>query len=101
MKEGKQAKRGRFRAKAADFFELPSEIVLDLPRLVLTGKQRLMIENHRGIKEYTKERIRLSTPVGKLKISGAELEILTIDQEQVEIKGRIDQIEWEDRGEES
>ncbi len=101
MKEGKQAKRGRFRAKVADFFELPSEIVLDLPRLVLTGRQRLLIENHRGIREYAKDLIRLGTPAGKLKITGADLEILVIDQEQVEIEGRIDHIEWEERGEES
>ncbi|NLW56022.1 MAG: sporulation protein YqfC [Firmicutes bacterium] len=100
MKEGKQAKRARLRAKVADFFELPSEIVLDLPRLVLTGKQRLLIENHRGIKEYAKALIRLSTPVGTLRISGQDLEILAIAQEQVEIEGRIDQIEWEERGEE-
>lgn len=99
MKVGKQAKKTRLRAKVADYFELPSEIILDLPRLVLTGNQRLLIENHRGIKEYAKEVIRLNTPVGKLKISGQDLEIMAIDQEQVNIKGRIDQVEWEERGE--
>ena len=98
MKVVKQAKKARFRAKVADYFELPSEIILDLPRLVLTGNQRLLIENHRGIKEYAKDEIRLSTPVGKLRIHGQDLEILAIDQEQVEIKGRIDQVEWEERG---
>lgn len=37
------------RSELADFFELPKDILLDLPRLTLLGNLRLVIENHRGL----------------------------------------------------
>ncbi|HBK67649.1 MAG TPA: sporulation protein YqfC [Firmicutes bacterium] len=101
MRVGKQGKGKRFKAKVADFFELPSDVILDLPRLVLTGNQRLLIENHQGIIEYAKEVIRINTPIGELRISGEDLKIILITQEQVSVEGQIDKLDWRERGEDN
>lgn len=99
VEKGKQ-KTG-FGAKVAAFFELPSEVVLNLPRLVLSGDQQLLVENHQGLKVYTGTEIWLQTSVGALKITGEELAIKLITQDQVEIAGRIRTIAWAEEGEET
>jgi sporulation protein YqfC len=95
----KSAKKYRFGAKVAEFFELPSEVVLDLPRLVLTGKQQLLVENHRGLRAYSCSEICLQTSLGELRVSGEALAIKLITQDQVNIDGRIGKVEWGKQGE--
>ncbi|HHT06504.1 MAG TPA: sporulation protein YqfC [Hydrogenispora sp.] len=97
---GGQKKKGRFSAKIAEYFELPSDVVLDLPRLILTGDQQLVVENHRGLKLYSRTEVCLQTTVGLLTVSGEALNIKLITTDQVEIDGRIAKVEWGGQGEE-
>lgn len=91
---GKRKQKAGFGAKVAAFFELPSEVVLNLPRLVLNGDHQLLVENHQGLKVYTGAEIWLQTSVGALQVTGEGLEIKLITQEQVEIAGRIRTVAW-------
>lgn len=91
---GGQKKKGRFSAKIAEYFELPSDVVLNLPRLILTGDQQLVVENHRGLKLYSRSEVCLQTTVGILMVSGEDLNIKLITVDQVEIDGRITRVEW-------
>ncbi len=99
VKLGKPPKKARFGAKVAELFELPSEVVLDLPRLVLTGTEQLLVENHRGLQAYSRSEICLQTSLGVLRVSGEELDIKLITQDQVNIDGRIGKVEWDARRE--
>ena len=62
----KTAKNGHRRRKPCktllvNFFGLPGEVLLDLPRLVMLGNNRMVVENHRGLLEYTEETVRIKT----------------------------------------
>ena len=83
----------RFGRKLAEFLEIPQDIVLDLPRLTLVGNIEVTLENHRGIIEYSSERLRVALPQGELVISGAELVLVSLAQEEVVIRGRIKSLE--------
>ncbi|HHT47693.1 MAG TPA: sporulation protein YqfC [Firmicutes bacterium] len=96
---GKEKKKEGFGAKVAEFLELPSEVVLNLPRLILTGDQQLLVENHQGLQVYTCTEISLNTSVGALRVMGEELNIKLITQDQVNIDGRIRKVEWGEREE--
>lgn len=95
----KSPPKAHFGAKVAKFFELPSEVVLDLPRLVLTGTEQLLVENHRGLRAYSRSEICLQTSLGELRVSGEALDIKLITQDQVDIGGWIGKVEWGKRGE--
>lgn len=97
---GRQTLKARLSTKLAEYFELPSDVVLNLPRLVLTGDQQLVVENHRGLKLYTRTEVCLQTTIGLLTVSGEELNIKLITADQVEIDGRITRVEWKAGGEE-
>jgi len=80
--------------KLAEAFVLPKEIVLDLPKLTLTGNNQICIENYKGIIEYDSERIRINSAKGLIKILGKNLEINTITNEELFITGQISNIEF-------
>ncbi|MBS4536898.1 sporulation protein YqfC [Clostridium sp. D2Q-11] len=78
----------------ADALELPKEIVLDLPKITMIGNIQLYIENHKGIVEYSKERIRINSKIGIIRIIGKKMIIKNIVSEEVVITGEIINIEF-------
>ncbi len=78
----------------SEALELPKEIVLDLPKISLIGKIQLIIENHKGIIEYTPMQIRIGSNSGIIKIQGKNLYIKTIVKEEIIITGEIDAFEF-------
>jgi sporulation protein YqfC len=89
-------KQNRLGAKLAEFFELPLDTVIDLPRIVVSGNQQLVIENHRGVIEYEPTIIRVGTKLGELNITGVELVLVSVFKEELAITGKIGKIEMVD-----
>ncbi len=84
-----RAGKKKWRKNLADLFEMPQEIVLDLPRLTLIGNLQCYLENHRGIIEYTDERVRVSVNGGEITVSGQRLVIRYLENEEIAIDGTI------------
>lgn len=89
-------KQNRLGAKLAEFLELPLDTVIDLPKIIVSGNQQVVIENHRGVIEYEPALIRVGTKFGELKITGAELVLVSVFKEELVITGKIGQIEMVD-----
>ncbi|MDK2820899.1 MAG: hypothetical protein PWP31_864 [Clostridia bacterium] len=77
-----------------DFLDLPQDAVLDLPRLTLVGRNRLVLENHRGIKEYQSNLIRLKLTIGELRIKGAGMLLREIKPDAIALEGEIQSLEF-------
>ncbi len=82
--------------KVANTFDLPKEVIMDIPKVTLIGNKEISIENHKGVIQYTNEKIRISITGGELIISGEGLIINSIIPEEVIIYGEISQISFED-----
>lgn len=81
--------RRNLRDRVASIFELPGDVMMDMSRITLLGDAELLIENHRGLFEYTNERLVISTPKGRLAILGSDLSIGSISPDQVTVAGKI------------
>ena len=46
----------KIKRQFSEFLEIPGDVMLDLPKIVLVGNIKIFIENHRGILEYTTEK---------------------------------------------
>ncbi len=79
----------RFRERFIDIFGLPAEVMLKLPIVMMVGGKSLILENHRGILEYSRERIRIRLVNGEVTITGYNLVIQSISNEEIQIKGEI------------
>lgn len=95
-KDGKEPdiRKKTIKEKFSELLELPKELVLDIPRITIVGKGDMMIENYKGVIEYGSGRIRISTGIGVVKISGAGLIIREITSEDIIISGGIHSLEY-------
>lgn len=93
---GKDGITGRVEERLADLFEIPKNVLLDMPRIVLVGNVQLTVENHQGIVEYTQQRVRVATSRGEVAVEGRGLSIGRITKTEIAIDGRIHRIAlWE------
>ncbi|MDL2280269.1 sporulation protein YqfC [Selenomonadales bacterium OttesenSCG-928-I06] len=76
------------------FFDVPSEIILDLPRLTGLGNKQMLIENHKGIIEYSSLVVRIKVNSGEIIIKGRNLSIGVFQAEQLLVEGIIEVIEY-------
>ncbi|MDO5399871.1 MAG: YabP/YqfC family sporulation protein [Eubacteriales bacterium] len=68
----------------ADLSVLPGHPIVEL-----AGDRRVLIENHRGVKEYGCTRITVGMCYGQVSILGEGLQILRMTAEQLVICGKI------------
>ena len=92
-KDASEEKTG-LREHVANSFESSKEILLDVPRLVFIGNKEITIENYRGIVEYTDTLLVLETNPNQIRIEGKNLEVKTITQEMLYVKGIFCKIEF-------
>lgn len=86
-------KMDNFKYNISDALELPKDVVLDLPKIIITGNIQLNISNHKGIIEYTQETLRINSSIGIVKISGYNMELKTILSEEIIVTGFIEKVE--------
>lgn len=84
----------RLRQKLANLLELPSDVILDLPRVVLVGNLQAVVENHRGLVEYSPGRVRVGLETGQLVLTGEGLVIGSVGTEEMIVLGRITGLEY-------
>ena len=85
--------------KIAKVTGFPQEVVSQLPRVVLHGSGRLLIEQHRGILTYQKDMICFQTVLGVLTIRGGSLEMVKYTWQDAVVRGDIRSVFYPDKGE--
>lgn len=75
--------------------ELPKDLVYGAVLLTVTGRRELLVENYRGILEYTTECIRLQAKDCRVSIQGKALSIQYYTNEEMKINGIIKSILYE------
>ncbi|HHY31905.1 MAG TPA: sporulation protein YqfC [Firmicutes bacterium] len=87
---------GNIEERLAELFEIPKNVLLDMPRVVLVGNVQLTIENHQGIIEYSQQAVRVATSRGEVAVEGKGLSIGKITKSEITIDGRIHRVAlWE------
>ncbi len=77
--------------------ELPGELLPGTPLMELIGSSRFLLENHRGVTEYTQERIQVRVCGGIVSVSGRCLTIAQMTAKQLIITGHIALVELQGR----
>lgn len=69
--------------------DLPRELLPGMPLVELTGRERILVENHRGILEYGQERILIRVSFGMVDITGRCLRITRMGKDSLVAIGQI------------
>lgn len=81
--------------RLAGMLEIPQDIILDLPRITMLGNQQLLIENHKGIIEYTPSLVRIKLTQGELIVAGKNLMLGNLQLEQILVEGTVGEIKYD------
>lgn len=68
-----------------------------MPIVELAGNRRVLIENHRGVREYSRERIGVKVKSGLVVVCGQGLELNRMTRQQLVIQGTIEAVMLERR----
>lgn len=79
----------------AGLLEIPQDIVLDLPRITMLGNRQILVENHKGIIEYTSSMVRIKLNQGELVIAGTDLTLGNLQAEQILVEGAVSAVSYE------
>ncbi len=80
--------------RLAETFQMPRDIVLNLPRISLVGNLQMIVENFQGIVECTEQRVRVALVRGQLVVTGRDLSISYVHSEDILVTGLIDRVEF-------
>ncbi|NLA84836.1 MAG: sporulation protein YqfC [Clostridiales bacterium] len=82
------------KSNLSEIFDLPKDIMLNLPRISMIGNNQMMVENHKGIIEYTPQRIRVNSSIGVIRIQGKDMQLKNIASDDIMITGEIKILEY-------
>jgi sporulation protein YqfC len=82
-------------SRMTEFLEIPKEISSNQPKITIVGFDELVIENYKGILEYEDLYVKINTHIGTINISGINLNLKQMTDEDILVTGKMDSIEIE------
>ena len=79
----------------AQKLDIPIEVMIDIPKIIITGNEEITIENHKGIVAFSEHEIKVSSKKGIIKIQGNNFEIFYMGSNSLTINGEIRAISYE------
>lgn len=74
--------------------DIPIDIAKGLPRIEISGLEEIVIENYKGILGFDNNHVEVNSSVGKINISGSNLEILYMGTSTIIVGGSFKSIEY-------
>lgn len=73
---------------------LPSDILLELPRITMIGNVHLYIENHKGLEVYSETELKLKTSQGFIQILGHSFVLKLMVSQEILLEGKVHEINY-------
>ena len=86
---------GEFLERLARRLDLPAEALAGAPKVTLTGRDRVLVENHRGLLDYTESEVDVACGAYRVRVRGAELLLRAMDGEMLLVTGVISGVDVE------
>ncbi|RYG74731.1 sporulation protein YqfC [Lentibacillus lipolyticus] len=74
------------------YFSLPSDVMMELPRITIVGDLHVYIENHQGLAVYSDTELRLKTNKGYVQITGSSFVLKMMLPEEILLEGTIKEV---------
>lgn len=84
-----------WRENLAESLKIPRDLAFHDAVITLTGDTELLLENYRGILEYSQTRIVVQTNRCRICIQGEKLEVLYYTDDEMKVSGKFSGISYE------
>lgn len=83
--------------KIVNILDIPREVTTNVPKIVVTGFDEILIENYKGILEYEDFFVRINTYIGIININGFNLKLNQMSDDDIIISGKIENLDFEQK----
>ena len=88
-------KKSRNYTKIDKMLEIPKEVCSNVPKIIITGFEEMIIENFKGILEYEEFYVRVNTYIGIININGYNLNLENMTNDDIKVTGKIESFDIE------
>ncbi|KGK88771.1 sporulation protein [Desulfosporosinus sp. HMP52] len=88
----------KIQTSVGEVLDFPPDVVGEGPKITITGKREIMVENYISILNFSEEEIRLETADGDIFFRGKGLMLKVILATELQIEGELSSF-WFDGGE--
>ncbi len=82
-------------SKLDKILEMPQEVCSEVPKIVITGFDEMIIENFKGILEYEEFFVRINTHIGIVNVNGFDLNLENMTNDDIKVTGKIESVDME------
>ena len=75
--------------------EMPKEVYTNVPKIIVTGFDEVIIENFKGVLEYEEFFVRINTYIGIININGFNLNLENMTNDDIRVTGKIESMDIE------
>jgi len=75
--------------------ELPRDILLNMPKITVTGDNEITIENHKGVILFEQNEVKINSNLGLISVCGGNFEILFMGGSTLTLSGKFKSIVYE------
>ncbi|AFM42869.1 YabP family protein [Desulfosporosinus acidiphilus SJ4] len=86
----------KIQTSVGDILDFPPDVAGEGPKITITGRSEVLVENYLSIINFSKEEIRIETAQGELFLSGKGLVLKTILATELRIEGELDALRFEE-----
>jgi len=76
------------------YLRMPSDVILELPRITMVSHLHVYIENHQGLIHYSDTELRLKIHKGYLRIKGQAFVLKTMLPAEILLEGRVEEVKF-------
>jgi len=87
----------KIQTSVGDILDFPPEVVGEGPKITITGRRQILVENYVNIVNFSEEEIRLETAEGDVCFGGKGLVLKVILSTELRIEGELSSLSFEKR----
>ncbi|MGC7870133.1 sporulation protein YqfC [Desulfosporosinus sp. SYSU MS00001] len=89
----------KIQTSVGDILDFPPDVAGEGPKITITGRQEILVENYQSIINFSEEEIRLETTDGEIFLSGKGFVLKTILATELRIEGKLNALSFEEGAE--
>jgi len=87
----------KLQTSVGDILDFPPDVVGEGPKITITGRRQILVENYIRIVDFSEEEIRLETAEGDVCLRGKELMLKVILSTELRVEGELSSITFQGR----
>lgn len=84
----------RLRKGLIKYMALPSDVILELPRITMIGQIHVYVENHQGLELFSESELKLKAPKGYIQILGTSFVLKMMYPTEILLEGTIIEVKF-------